>query len=159
MCIILYTMTTKTDPEARVNDARRAYVAAGDAADAVFCAVIQAPEVRAADEALDNAEKIVSLAKDALHLAEQERRAAFAARDAARAAAFQPSDSAARKRAEAAQAAATVTRTHATNARELADRAAWTTGESADMDTRAAEHAAQIARNHAARAVSLAARS
>jgi len=88
MCIILYTMTTKTDPEARVNDARRAYVAAGDAADAVFCAVIQAPEVRAADEALDNAEKIVSLAKDALHMAEQERRAAFIVRDAARAAAL-----------------------------------------------------------------------
>lgn len=81
-------MTTKTDPEARVNDARRAYVAAGDAADAVFCAVIQAPEVRAADAALDNAEAELSRARDAVHAAEQKRRAAFDARDAARAAAL-----------------------------------------------------------------------
>lgn len=92
---MLYTMTTATarpDLETRVNDARRAYVAAGDAADAIFCAVIQAaPDVCAADAALDNAEKILSLAKDALHIAEQERRAAFAARDAARAAALDAS--------------------------------------------------------------------
>ena len=84
--------TAAPDLETRVNDARRAYVAAGNAADAVFCAVIQAaPAVFAADAALDNAERILSLAKDPLHIAEQERRAAYAARDAARAAALDAS--------------------------------------------------------------------
>lgn len=85
-------------------------------------------------------------------------RAEFAYRRADRAAAFQPEDTPERKRAQATLDAASAARHFSSMTRELADRAAWTTGESADIDTRGAEHAAQIARNHAARAVSLAAR-
>lgn len=86
------TATARPDLETRVNDARRAYVAAGNAADAVFTAVIEAsPEIRAADEALENADKILQLARAASISAERERLVAYAARDTARAAALDTS--------------------------------------------------------------------
>lgn len=85
-------------------------------------------------------------------------RAEFAAKRARAAAAFQPNNSPAHHRAGRTLAAAVQARDFSDITRELADRATWTTGESADIDTRGAEHAAQIARRHAARAVSLAAR-
>ena len=86
-------------------------------------------------------------------------RAEFASKRARAAAAFQPNDSPAHHRAGRTLAAAVQAREYADIARQLADRAAWTTGESADIDTAAAEDAANQARRHAARAVSLAARS
>lgn len=85
-------------------------------------------------------------------------RAEFASTRANSATQFQPFGSPAHIRAVKTTDAKRATVTAADIARELAARAAWTTGESADIDTRAAEDAANQARRHAARAVSLAAR-
>ena len=85
-------------------------------------------------------------------------RAEFASTRANTAASFQPFAHPAHHRAAQTTNASRQTRISADIARELASRAAWTTGESADIDTRAAEDAANQARRHAARAVSLAAR-
>lgn len=80
-------------------------------------------------------------------------RAEFASARANSATHFQPAGSPAHHRAAQTTNAKRATVTAAGIARELADRAAWTTGESADIDTRAAEDAANQARRHAARAV------
>ena len=85
-------------------------------------------------------------------------RARFAAHRANVAAHFHPIGSPEQKRFAAALAACAQAHNSADIARQLAERADWTTGESADIDTRAAEDAANQARRHAARAVSLAAR-
>jgi len=85
-------------------------------------------------------------------------RAEFAYSLTSERAAFTPANSPARERADKTLAATHDTRVSADITRELASRAAWTTGESADIDTAGAEHAAEQARRHAARAVSLAAK-
>lgn len=83
-------------------------------------------------------------------------RAEFASARANGATAFQPFGSPAHHRAVQTTNAKNAATTAADTARELAARAAWTTGESSDIDTAGAEHAANQARRHAARAVSLA---
>ena len=85
-------------------------------------------------------------------------RAEFASERANTAASFQPFEHPAHHRAAQTTNASRQTRISADITRQLATRAAWTTGESADIDTAAAEDAANQARRHAARAVSLAAR-